>query len=468
MRQKPVKRVGVFCMSLAVLVATLVSTGRIAAEGVFTPSTVTLPSNMTLTTVKNFDDGLQGFKAGNSGENNDGSGVEHCTTLGYGTSGGSIQWTYDKSKAPDACVLDGAEDFYAADGDGFFLWIKADATGKVRLQGLNNDWNSIYCDAEVATGENLVYFPYSSFKKGEEAAPAFTLLGYHICLYPIGMPNAGTMYVDAFGTYKEGAIPTTDTDVSDSTLPTTPDQPEEHNPDYHKLIDNFEVYTSDRGLIDTWSAINTGESGEGCVMTLDTSGENSVSGNSVKLIYNAANAQWCSPGTQKRKPDNQDLEGDGFCFWLKTEKAMSMRVAYLTEDAEAVFDIKNIPAGYEGYYHVPFSDVKYFQAGIEVPYEELGFEPSDFYYFTFYVYGPNSQWEDYENTVWFDELSFYASESFDAEDTTNTTIMPDTAETTAESKPADNVNTGVRMPLAAGAAVLVFVGAALATGKRRR
>lgn len=680
MRQKSIKRIGSLCMSLAVFVAALVSTGLMAMADTFTPSEKTVPSSVTLTEIKNFDTDLQNFKAGNPGDNNDGSIMEHCTTLGYGTSGGSVKWTYDKSKAPNTCVLDGAEDFYTAGGDGFFLWIKADAAGKVRLQGLNNEWTSIYCDAEVVAGENLVYFPYSSFKKGEENAQTFTLLGYHLCLYPIGMPNAGTMYVDAFGTYdvdesvttttteaavtttetpttpttaeptsfvpsekrvpadvaltqiknfdnglqsfiagnagdngegslavhsavwgygtsggsikwtydkskaawgspnvrdntntfydangdgyffwiksdaagtarlqgqgkysdgwvdvycdaeieagenlvylpydnfvknsdktkadpfsalgyitlyslntpntgtayvdafgtyEEGVTPTTGTDTTAPTQPTTPDQPEEHNPDYHKLIDDFNAYADDRTLIETWSAINTGETGEGCVMLLDTTGENSVSGNSLKLTYNAAKAYWASPGSQKRKPDNQDFEGDGFCFWIKTEKAMSMRVAYLTEDAEAVFDIRDIPAGYEGYYHVPFSEVAYFQAGIEVPYEELGFEPSDFYYFTFYVYGPNSQSEDYDNTVWFDDLSFYAEESFEpvtepTEKTdgtgSDTTGTAGTTDTTSGEGPADPVDTGVGLPLAAGVLAAVSVGVVLTANKRR-
>lgn len=676
MRHKLARRTGTLFVSLALLAVLLVSTG-LAASADFAPSAVTVPSHVTLTPIKNFDADLQGFKAGNPGENNDGSVVEHYTTLGYGTSGGSIQWTYDKSKAPDACVLDGGEDFYSAAGDGFFLWIKAEAAGKVRLQGLNNDWNSVYCDAEIAAGENLVYFPYSSFKKGEDAASAFTLLGYHICLYPIGMPstgtlyvdafstyevdesastatstpdttepdafspsekkvpadvaltqlknfddglqrfaagnpgssgegsvvthstkwgygtsggsikwtydkskadwsspsvkdstnefykangdgyflwiksdaagtarlqgqgnysdgwidvycdaaveagenlvyfpygsfvkndqdhtkadafsalgyvnlyllncpNAGTAYVDAFGTYKKGVTPPTGEESSSPSQPTTPEQPDEHNPNYHKLIDDFNTYPDERTLIETWSAINTGETGEGCVMSLDTTGQNSVSGNSIKLVYNAAKAYWTSPGTQKRKPDNQDLEGDGFCFWLKTEKAMSMRVAYLTEDAEAVFDIKDIPAGYEGYYHVPFSEIKYFQAGFEVPYDELGFEPTDFYYFTFYVYGPNSQSEDYQNTVWFDDLTFYSKESFEPSDPTSsdptssdpTPSAPtgtdasrptETTGTNAGEEPTDPVQTGVGLPLAA-VALAVSAGAVLTVSKRR-
>ena len=475
MNQKTLKRVGVFCVSLAVFVATLVSTGLMAAANTFTPSTVTVPSNVTLTTVKNFDADLQGFTVGNAGNNKDGSVVEHCTTLGYGTSGGSVKWTYDKSKADwnSPSFRDDSETFYDMNGDGYFLWIKAEAAGTVRLEGLQNDWaTTVHCDAEVKAGENLVYFPYSGFKDKDEAAITKRPTGYHLCLYALTMPNAGTMYLDEFGTYEESEDPTPGTDP---TQPTTPDQPEKHNPDYHKLIDDFEAYTSDRGLIETWSARNAGETGEGAVVTLDTTGENSRSGNSLKIVYDTGKASWTSPGALKVKPDNQDFEGDGFCFWLKTEKAMSMRVAYLTEDAEAVFDIKDIPAGYEGYYHVPFSDVKYFQAGIETEYEDLGFEPTDFYCFSFYVYGLGV-YDVCQNTVWFDELSFYAEESFEpvTEPTEKTdatgsdvTVPSQTTGTNAGEEPVDPVPTGVGLPLAAGVLALVSAGAVLTANKPR-
>ncbi len=695
MRQKLIKRIGVLCVSLAVFVATLVSTGLMAAADTFTPSTVTVPSNVTLTVIKNFDDGLQGFTAGNAGNNKDGSVVEHCTTLGYGTSGGSVKWTYDKSKADWSSpnFRDGSETFYDMNGDGYFLWIKAEAAGTVRLEGLQNDWaTSVYCDADITAGENLVYFPYSGFKNkdgsaitkrptgyhlclyaltmpnagtiyvdefgtyeadeietttteapvttteaavtttetpttpttaeptsfvpSEKRIPAdvaltviknfddglqsfiagnagdsgegsvaahsaiwgygtsggsikwtydkskaawnapriqdstetfydakgdgyflwiksdaagtarlqgqgkygsdwvevycdaaieagenlvyfpyadfmkndpnhtkadpFSALGYKICLYLNDTPNAGTAYVDAFGTYEEGVTPTTGTDTTAPTQPTTPDQPEEHNPNYHKLIDDFNAYADDNSLIEFWTARNAGETGEGAVVTLDTTGENSVSGNSLKIVYDTGKASWTSPGALKTKPDNQDFEGDGFCFWLKTEKAMSMRVSYLTEDAEVVFDIKDIPAGYEGYYHVPFSEVTYFQAGIETEYEDLGFEPMDFYYFSFYVYGLNV-YDVCQNTVWFDDLSFYAEESFEPADSTNGSTDQTDADptnrdetdptegtgTNAGEEPADPVPTGVGLPIAAGVLAAVSAGAVLTAGKRR-
>ena len=461
----------------------------------FTPSTVTVPSNVTLTVVKNFDDGLQGFTVGNAGNNKDGSVVEHCTTLGYGTSGGSVKWTYDKSKADWSSpnFRDGSETFYDMNGDGYFLWIKAEADGTVRLEGLQNDWaTTVHCDAEVKAGENLVYFPYSGFKNNDGSAITKRPTGYHLCLYALTMPNTGTMYVDAFGTYEADEIVTTTTETpvttteaavtttETPTTPTTADQPEEHNPNYHKLIDDFNAYADNNNLIEFWTARNAGETGEGAVVTLDTTGENSVSGNSLKIVYDTGKASWTSPGALKTKPDNQDFEGDGFCFWLKTEKAMSMRVSYLTEDAEVVFDIKDIPAGYEGYYHVPFSEVTYFQAGIETEYEDLGFEPMDFYYFSFYVYGVGV-YDVCQNTVWFDDLSFYAEESFEPADPTNGSTDPlntdptnrdetDPTEgtgTNAGEEPADPVPTGVGLPIAAGVLAAVSAGAVLTAGKRR-
>lgn len=467
MKQTSIKRVGALCVSLAVLVAAIVSTGLIAAANTFTPSTVTVPSNVTLTVVKDFDAGLQNMAAGNAGDNNDGSIVEHCTTTGYGSSGGSIKWTYDKSKAAwsSPSIRDSSEDFFTASGDGFFLWVKTEAAGKLRLEGQGvvpkadgsgDEWAAAYCDVEVTTGENLVYFPYSSFKEGDNPARTMKSFGYHMCLYPIEMPHAGTMYVDAFGTYKESTSSTTGTESDTPNQSTTSNQPKEHNPNYHKIIDDFEAYTDNNSLIEVWTARNAGETGEGSIVTLDTTGENSRSGNSLKIEYDIGKSAWYAPGTLKVKPDNQDFQGDGFCFWLKTEKAMSMRISYLSEDAEAVFDIKDIPAGYEGYYHVPFSDVKYFQAGIETPYEELGFEPCDFYYFTFYVYGPEV-YQDCQNTVWFDDLSFYAAESFE----------PVTNPTSGSTDNPDVPATGAGLPLTAGAFVAVSVGIVLTASKRQ-
>lgn len=438
----------------------------------FVPSEKRVPEDVALTVIKNFDNGLQSFIAGNAGDNQDGSIAEHSTVWGYGTSGGSIKWTYDKSKASWNAprIQDSTETFYDAKGDGYFLWIKSDAAGTARLQGqgkYGGDWVEIYCDAAIEAGENLVYFPYTSFVKNSDKTQAgsFSALGYKICLYLNDTPNAGTAYVDAFGTYEEGVTPPPTSDTSDSSSSAS-EQPKEHNPNYHKLIDDFSSYADDNSLIGVWSARNAGESGEGAIVTLDTTGENSVSGNSLKIVYDVGKASWYAPGVLKMKPDNQDFEGDGFCFWLKTEKAMSMRVSYLTEDAEAVFDIKDIPAGYEGYYHVPFSEVKYLQAGIETEYEDLGFEPMDFYYFSFYVYGLN-MYDTYQNTVWFDDLSFYAEKSFDPTNSDVSNPPESTGANTSGGDVIDPVPTGVGLPLASGALAVLSAGVVLTAVKRR-
>ena len=370
--------------------------------GPFHESELRLPETVGLKTLKNFDADLCGFTGQNAGDDGKASVVVHSAAYGFGISGGSAKWMFDKSKNPNASFWNSSEDFYAAEGDGFFLWIKSDAAGTVRLQGLMNDWTGAWCDAEIQAGENLVYFPYSRFVKadGTDTPAEFTLFGYHMTLYPLTLPQSGTLYIDSFGNY--GAQ---QKESSGGLM-------QEHPEDYHTVLDDFESYTDDRTLIGVWTQINAQENGDGCRMSLDTTGANARFGNSLKLIYNSGKAVWASPGAQKRKPDNEELYGDGLCFWMKTEKAMTMRAAYLTEDCEAVFDIKDIPAGFEGYVHVPFDEIHYMQAGKEVPYEEIGFVPTDFYYFTFYCYGP-TQSADYENTVWFDDFGFYAASETD-------------------------------------------------------
>lgn len=381
----------------------------------FTPSTLRLPDGVGLRTYRNFDGGLQRFTGGNAGATGNGSKVVYSSAYGYGESGGSAKWSWNKVAATSnsPAFRDDSEDFYDTIGDGFFMWIKSDSAGTVRLQGLADDWlTSAYCDVEIAEGENLVFFPYTDFKKGEDESAEFKMLGYHLVLYPIGMPNRGSMYIDSFGVYGPG--------LSELEGGMTVG----HTTENHKLIDDFSDYQDDFELISVWTEINSGSNRSGCKMSLDNSGDNSVSGNSLKVEFNSGKADWSSPGAQKRKPDNQDFQGDGFCFWLKTEKEMSMRVAYLTEDCEAVYDIKNIPTGYEGYIHIPYFEMKYYQAGIEVPYEEIGFVPTDFYYFTFYAYGPK-QSADYNNVMWIDDMKFFSKAAFENPSSTVTNVVID-------------------------------------------
>ena len=367
---------------------------------VFTPSEKRVPDNVTLTPIADFDGGLGTFVGGNAGDTGEGSVPEHTAALGYGESGGAVKWTYNKDKANwnAPSLRDSTETFYKG-GDGLFVWLKAEAAGTARIEGLMSDWTTtIHCDVAYEAGENLLYFPWSEFVKNADGSKAGTdTVGCHMSLYlESPAPRTGTVYVDALSMYSVQKTP------------------QEHKSEYHKGIDDFNGYADAAALLGVWSARNAGAEGTGAILSLDTTEGCQVSGQSLKLQYNTKNADWWAPGAIKLKPDNQDFEGDGFCFWIKTEKAMSLRVSYLTEDCEVVYDVPaaDLPAGYEGYIHVPYDAVTYLQAGIETPYDEIGFVPSDFYYFTIYCYG-TAMWQEYENTVWLDDLSFYSERSFE-------------------------------------------------------
>lgn len=163
-------------------------------------SSLTLPKDIILTEYESFKTGTNGFvgEAGGTGIN--GSVAHHSNLFFYGSSFGSLKWTFDKNvtdyKIPVLINKNGTN--YKATGYGYFMWLLADASGKLRIKGTDNNGNAVYCDSDFVKGENLMYFPYASFKNANGTFAEFTAIK-DIFFTPDVQNESAVLRIDSFG-----------------------------------------------------------------------------------------------------------------------------------------------------------------------------------------------------------------------------------------------------------------------------
>ena len=428
-------------------------------EGSYTPSTVAMPTNST--GVDSFDNSLGSWSAGFAGDGT-GSIVALSKAYGYGTSGQSLKWTYNKQKADgnSPSIRNTSESFYSkVDKGGIVFWLKTAAAGTIRVQGLLDDWTtSLYCDVTVTAGENIVKVPYADFKSLTGASNPWgscTGIGF-INIFALTMPDSGVMYFDQFSVYddsKQG------TDYEIIGLDSQYD---------YQVVDDLESYTTDDDLSAIWIKRNEGENKLGAVIGLNTDATNSYSGKSIQFHYNMKESNFYSPAVTKLKPDYFDWEGDGFCFWLKNTESISFRVGMMVDEYQAVMDFKDIPAG-EHFYYVSWKDLTYLLGQQEVAYDDLGFEPSDCCNLTFYYYPSVSQYRGFETTIYMDQFSYFsAKESTDnsSSSTDDKTSSADNNGTVSKGSNSGSTNSNAAIPntgYASAAAAVLLLGTGAAT-----
>ena len=265
----------------------------------FMASQLVIEDEMTI--LYDFNDGLMtGWSVKNAGTGT-GSVLSVSGTKGYGQSGSSLEWSYDKGDSSDpAAYHDEAFNF---DQTGLIFWADSSQAGILRIDatGWNGSWVPIYADVEVVNGENIVKIPWDSFKLKSDGTPAtgFDKMCW-IHFYALTMNGSGKIYFDQIGCYYE--------ENPDDFVASTIEVPTE------TILYDFEGED-----IKDWSTKNGGSEVKSSVIY-----GYGQSGKSLRWIYNKANATNSDPVLYH--DESFTFENDGLTFWLRAEAAGTMRI----------------------------------------------------------------------------------------------------------------------------------------------
>ena len=163
----------------------------------YTGSTLTLPENVRLDTLYDFEDNADGWV-----EQGGGSSVEQNDERGYGEAGHSLRFGW--TEAGDVYPWAKCTDSVNVTGDGLVFWAYLDSAQKqtVNFRVNNNGWEKVTYAFELEPGEHIVTIPWSVLKKDDTKEPA-TVTQFNDWGFELLTPGAvGSLFIDRISTYK--------------------------------------------------------------------------------------------------------------------------------------------------------------------------------------------------------------------------------------------------------------------------
>lgn len=269
----------------------------------------------------------------------------------YGGSGKSLKVTYDCANKVSSGVpaIWTGDTLYTPKGDGITFWIKSEKATKIKLVMGDKSYKAMVIDnIEVKAGENLFFFRYSDFTNYSSA----DLSGIRQIQIRTAADDANTFYFDNFGFFSLSG----DDDKEDE---------KEEDEDWAKdltaatgdnLLDSFDDVTdlSTQKWKPRWD-----NSGTALQMSLETSADNVYggSGKSIKIVYDSAKKQAEGPPSIWAGDNGFVPQGDGITFWIKSEKATTIKLvtADSTFNVTMIIDNIEVKAG-ENLYFFRYSD----------------------------------------------------------------------------------------------------------------